>query len=221
MAARYFRAIPGGYGEGNRFRGLTVPAVRRIARRYGTLPLRDLAAALDSAWHEERLFALFVLVARFERGTSVDRERIFRLYWRKRRRVDNWDLVDVSAPTIVGEHLADELPEAVRTLAASRRVWDRRIAMLATFPAIRRGEVAPALTVAEWLLDDPHDLVQKAVGWMLREVGRRDRAAEERFLKEHADRMPRTMLRYAIERFPAEKRHRFLAVPRTRTPRHR
>jgi len=209
LMARYFHATPGGYGDGDRFIGLTVPQVRTLARRYRDVALADLSRLLESVWHEERLFALIVMVAQYARGTATDRKRLFALYLRKRHRVNNWDLVDVSAPSIVGVHLHGQDTRRLDQLARSIRLWDRRIAMLATFHDIRQGQFVTALRIASALVDDDEDLIHKAVGWMLREIGNRDRAAEEAFLRRHPA-MPRTMLRYAIEKFPEPLRQRYL-----------
>jgi 3-methyladenine DNA glycosylase AlkD len=206
--ARYFQARPGGYGEGDRFLGIAVPPQRAIARRHAaTTSLDDVAALLTSPWHEERLTALFVLVRRFTTADGDERARITDLYLGARRHVDNWDLVDASAPYLLGD--AD--PALLDELAASSSVWDRRIAVMATFGAVRAGRHGPTLRLADRLLADPADLVQKAVGWMLREVGNRDPALAEEFLADRYRRMPRTMLRYAVERFPPERRRAYLA----------
>ncbi|NEK59990.1 DNA alkylation repair protein [Geodermatophilus sabuli] len=206
--ARYFQVRPGSYGEGDRFLGIAVPPQRAIARRHAaTTPLADVADLLSSPWHEERLTALLVLVRRFATADDDERSRIVDLYLTSRRHVDNWDLVDASAPYLLGG--AD--PVLLDDLAASSSVWDRRIAVMATFPAIRAGRFEPTLRLADRLLDDPHDLVHKAVGWMLREVGNRDRSVAEAFLAPRYRRMPRTMLRYAIERYPPERRRAYLS----------
>lgn len=207
--ARYFQATRSGYGKGDRFLGLTVPQVRALARRHRDLSLVDLGRLLDSRWHDERLLALIVMVAQYARGTAIDRNRLFALYIRKRHRVNNWDLVDVSAPYIVGPHLSGRYTRRLDTLARSSSLWDRRIAVLATFHDIRQGRFATPLRIASALVDDHEDLIHKAVGWMLREIGNRDRAAEEAFLRVHPT-MPRTMLRYAIEKFPEPLRQRYL-----------
>jgi 3-methyladenine DNA glycosylase AlkD len=206
----FFKTGPGEYGEGDRFLGVTVPEIRRVARCHQDLAQRDVIALLTSPWHEERLLALLILVRQHERGNEGTRGAIHRLYLRNIRSVNNWDLVDCSAAQIVGAHLAANRT-LLRRLAKSRSLWERRIAMIATSHYIKQGDFRDALTVAELLLDDDHDLIHKAVGWMLREVGKRDRRAEERFLNKHAGRMPRTMLRYAIERFPEPLRKRYLA----------
>jgi 3-methyladenine DNA glycosylase AlkD len=186
--------------------------LHRLAREYQQLPLRDVSALLGSSWHEERLLALLILVRQYARADTRTRNAIFRLYLRHTRHINNWDLVDCSAAQIVGAHLQDGDRGKLRELARSKLVWHRRIAVIATSHYIKRGEFDDTLTIARMLLDDPHDLVHKAVGWMLREVGRRDRAIEEAFLRKHVRRMPRTMLRYAIEHFPEKVRQTYLAA---------
>ena len=214
--ARYFQARPGGYGEGDRFLGIAVPPQRLIARRHAAEATpADVEELLGSPWHEERLTALFVLVHRFERADDDERDRIVELYLARRNRVDNWDLVDASAPYLLGPWLlvrdrADD-GALLDELAASASVWDRRIAVMATFAGVRAGRPEATLRLADRLLTDPADLVQKAVGWMLREVANRDRVRAETFLASRYRRMPRTMLRYAIERLPADRRRDYLA----------
>lgn len=210
---RFFKTAPGEYGEGDRFLGLTVPAVRAVAAQYQSLPLRDVEALLQSPWHEERLLALVILVGQYQRETPTGRDAIYRLYRRNIHRINNWDLVDCSAGRIVGAQLRAGRRSPLRRLARSGSLWERRIAIMATGFYITRGEFDETLRVARLLLDDPHDLIHKAVGWMLREVGNRDRGVEEQFLRRYAHRMPRTMLRYAIERFPQRLRRRYLLVP--------
>ena len=214
LLQRFFKTGPGEYAEGDRFLGLTVPQVRAIAAKHQMLPLSDLAALLASPWHEERLLALVMLVRQYERGTAAQREAIYRLYRRRTACINNWDLVDCSAGSIVGAHLAARDRRVLERLARSPLVWERRIAVISTFFFIRRGELQPTLRMARLLLDDDHDLIHKAVGWMLREVGKQDRAVLQRFLDAHAHRMPRTMLRYAIERFPERLRQRYLRARR-------
>ena len=204
---RFFRTGPGQYGEGDRFLGLTVPQLRALAREVRDSSLDALEQLLQSPWHEARLLALLVLVEQHRRGDDAVREAVHRLYLRNTHRINNWDLVDCSAAQIVGT--ADRA--LLERLARSESLWERRIAMIATFDALKRGDFADALRVAKVLLDDDHDLIHKAAGWMLREVGKRDRAAEEAFLRQYASRMPRTMLRYAIERFPERLRRQYLA----------
>jgi 3-methyladenine DNA glycosylase AlkD len=214
FAARFFKTGPGDYGTGDRFLGIRVPVLRKLAVQHQALPLRGLASLLKSSWHEERLLALFILVRQYAGAGPAQREAIYRLYLSHTGRINNWDLVDCSAEHIVGAHLRDRRRTRLVRLAKSRVLWERRIAIMATFHYIRRGEFTDTLRVARLLRDDPHDLIHKAVGWMLREVGKRNRAVELAFLRRHADRMPRTMLRYAIERFPARLRRRYLAVRR-------
>ncbi len=208
---RFFRTGPGDYGEGDRFLGLTVPQIRALAREHRDASLDALEQLLQSPWHEARLLALVILVEQHRRGDAALRDAIHQLYLRNTHRVNNWDLVDCSAAEIVGAHLRDADRSLLATLARSASLWERRMAMIATADYIRRGDFRDALRVAAILLDDAHDLIHKACGWMLREVGKRDQAAEERFLRKYARRMPRTMLRYAIERFPERLRRQYLA----------
>lgn len=207
---RFFKTGPGQYGEGDRFLGLSVPQVRRFVRMHRTLQLPALLECLQSPWHEERLFALLVLVEQYKRGTQPEREVIFQIYLSNTHRINNWDLVDVSASQIVGAHLDPQDIEVLERLAASGLIWDRRIAIIASFYWIRQGVFDPTLRLSGLLLHDPHDLIHKAVGWMLREVGKRHRPSEEIFLREHCQTMPRTMLRYALEHFPEELRQSYL-----------
>ena len=206
VARSFFKTGKGQYSEGDRFLGIRVPQLREVVRRHADLPLADVEKLLDSAWHEERLAALLILVRRFRKEPDA----VFALYRRKLARVNNWDLVDSSAPQIVGAYLESRDRAWLYALARSSSLWERRIAMLATQYFIRRGDFADALAIAETLLDDAHDLVHKAAGWMLREIADRDLPAAEKFLKAHAPRMPRTMLRYAIEKFPEPLRRRYL-----------
>jgi 3-methyladenine DNA glycosylase AlkD len=208
--AGYFRTGPGEYGHGDRFIGIRVPALRALAREYRGVSIDAAAALLRSEWHEARLFALLLLADAYKRGGAETREAIYRLYLANTRYVNNWDLVDSSAPYIVGAHLEDRDRGVLDALARSESLWERRIAILATQHFIRRGDFSTTLRIAEVLVDDAHDLIHKAVGWMLREVGNRDRAAEESFLIRHHRTMPRTMLRYAIEKFPPDLRRRYL-----------
>jgi 3-methyladenine DNA glycosylase AlkD len=203
---RFFKTGPGQYGEGDLFLGVTVPDTRKLVRRFATMPIAEAEELLQSPIHEERLLALLILVRKYQRGDVAERKEIFELYLRNTARVNNWDLVDLSAEHIIGGQLFGRSTALLDRLAKSRSLWERRIAMLATFYFIRRGEFEPTLRIAKRLLGDEHDLIHKAVGWMLREVGNRDLETEERFLREHAATMPRTMLRYAIEKFPEAKR---------------
>ncbi len=212
FAQRFFKTGPGQYGEGDVFLGVRVPAVRRLSRSYRAMSLEQLRQLLRSPFHEARLLALILLVYHFERGDASRRRRIFDLYLACTRWINNWDLVDVSAPNIVGAHLLETGRfEVLHRLAASNSLWERRISMLATLAFIRRDRFGEALGIAARLLHDPHDLIHKAVGWMLREIGQRDPQLEERFLDVYYREMPRTMLRYAIEKLPPERRRAYLA----------
>lgn len=210
FVAGYFRTGPGEYGEGDRFLGIRNPMLRKLVREFRGTPLDEAAALLRSPWHEARLLALLLLVDTYARGDAETREAVYGLYMESTRYVNNWDLVDLSAPRIVGAHVEDGDREVLERLARSESLWERRIAMLATQHLIRRGDFGTALRIAEMLVDDRHDLIHKAVGWMLREIGDRDRAAEEAFLRRHHRTMPRTMLRYAIEKFPPDLRQSYL-----------
>ncbi|MDO8463620.1 MAG: DNA alkylation repair protein [bacterium] len=202
VSRRFFKTNPGEYGAGDRFLGLTVPQQRTIAKRFPDLPRADAQRLLASAVHEDRLVALFILIAQFTRGDRAVRRDIFRLYLAQTAQVNNWDLVDASAYQIVGAYLRDHPRGVLLRLARSRHLWDRRIAIVSTMAFIARGEFDDTLAIARVLLRDEHDLIRKATGWMLREVGKRSRSTLEGFLDAHAHAMPRTMLRSAIERLP-------------------
>jgi len=208
---RFFKTGPGQYGEGDRFLGVRVPVLRRLARDYRTLPADDALALLQSRWHEERLLGLLLLVGIYQRGLGDDKQAVYDAYLAHTRHINNWDLVDASAEHIVGPHVSPDRVDVLERLARSPDLWERRIAMLATFHWIKQGQFAPALRIATLLLADHHDLIHKAVGWMLREIGKRDRAVEKAFLQEHYRAIPRTALRYAIEHFPDPERRRYLA----------
>lgn len=216
--ARFFKTGPGEYGEGDRFLGIRMPALRKLAREFQSLSLKEIETLLHSAYHEHRLLALLLLVRAYERGDEQQRQRIYRLYLDNTKHINNWDLVDTSAGHIVGAHLSHRSRRPLTRLARSRSVWERRIAMLATFHFVKRGEFQPTLEIAEMLLNDSHDLIHKAAGWMLREVGKRDQSVATRFLDTHYPHMPRTMLRYALERLPARTRQRYLTIGKARRP---
>lgn len=207
---RYFKTGPGEYGEGDIFVGVSVPETRKLARQYGALSLRDTIRLLHSPIHEARLLALLILCRSYFRGHTSLQEEIFHSYLQNTRFINGWDLVDLSAEHIVGAHLRNRDRARIRALAESDLIWERRIAIMATFNYIKRGEFSDTLEIAGRLLGDREDLIHKAVGWMLREIGKRNRGAEELFLKVHYKRMPRTMLRYAIEKFPDELRRKYL-----------
>lgn len=206
----FFKTGKGQYGEGDRFLGIAVPLLRKTALRYRSLSLDDLARLLISPIHEYRLAALEILVAQYEAGDDGQRERIFEWYLAHASRVNNWDLVDASAPYIVGEHLRTRPRELLDKLSASEILWERRIAIVATFSLIRQGEIADTFRIAKKLLSDKHELIHKAVGWALREAGKVSRSALLSFLEQHYESIPRTTLRYAIERFPASERKEIL-----------
>lgn len=207
---RFFKTGPGQYGEGDVFLGIKVPQLRALARRHADADLDIVAALLDSRFHEERLFALLLLMQFYQSAQDKNQVAAYDLYLGNTHRINNWDLVDVSAPRIVGCHLQDRSRKILHQLARSSLLWERRIAIIATAWFIRLDDFDDTLRIAEILLQDEHDLMHKAVGWMLREVGKRDLAAEEDFLLKHYHDMPRTMLRYAIERFPEAKRKNYL-----------
>jgi 3-methyladenine DNA glycosylase AlkD len=208
---RFFKTGPGEYGEGDTFVGVRVPALRRLAQQHRGVSLRVAELLLQSPIHEERLLALFILVKRYEQGDAAVRKEVFDLYQRNMRFVNSWDLVDSSAHKIIGDFLRNRSRRLLHRLAKSVVLWERRIAIISTMAYISDGVFGETLKIAEQLLRDDEDLIHKAVGWMLREIGNRDRKVEEAFLKKHYKEMPRTMLRYAIEKLPETKRQRFLA----------
>jgi 3-methyladenine DNA glycosylase AlkD len=207
---RYFKTGPGEYGEGDRFLGVRVPQIRKLAREGRDTPISEVRKLLNSPIHEERLLALLLLVQLYQHATGEERGSIYRLYLDSSRYINNWDLVDTTAKHIVGDWLFGRSRQPLYQLARSGSVWERRIAILATFHFIAHGEVQESLRLAGVLVGDEHELIHKALGWMLREVGKCNRSAEEEFLKAHYQGMPRTMLRYAIEHFPEKKRQAYL-----------
>lgn len=209
-AQRFFKTGPGQYGEGDIFRGIRVPVLRKLAKEYKTLPLDETLALLQSPFHEDRLVALFILVHAFSKGDDDTKKTIYDLYLKHTKWINNWDLVDASAHKIVGPYLMDRSRAPLYRLARSSSLWERRIAIISTFAFIRHDQFEDALAIAEILLQDDEDLIHKAVGWMLREIGKRNVDAEEGFLLQHYRTMPRTMLRYAIERFPEPRRQGYL-----------
>jgi len=214
--AHFFKAFPGGYGEGDLFIGVVVPDTRSVAKKYIDLSFPEIEVVISSAIHEERLCGLIILTLRYKRDKDEQsRKKIFTLFMKMLRAgyVNNWDLVDVSAP-IIGDYLIDQPDhiELLEKLARSKNLWQRRTAMIFTFAFLRKGITGPTVVVAESLLSDDHDLIHKAVGWMLREMGKRDPYLLRSFLKENAPEMPRTALRYSIERLPETERKRWLAI---------
>jgi 3-methyladenine DNA glycosylase AlkD len=211
---RYFKTAPEEYGEGDQFIGIRVPVLRRLTCEFRSLPLSAAIELLQSPIHEERLLALLILTDACRRADESGRVAIYRLYLKNLSHVNNWDLVDCSAPRIVGRHLEERPRKILFRLARSKILWNRRVAVLATFHFIRQDDFGDSLRLAEFLLDDGHDLMHKAVGWMLREIGKRDLAELKQFLRKHAARMLRTMLRYAIEKMPERKRQFYLQLGR-------
>jgi 3-methyladenine DNA glycosylase AlkD len=209
--AGFFKTGRGEYGEGDRFLGVVVPKVRKVAKNHLQASRKEIIKLLFSAFHEERLAALLILVEQYRGGDERTRKGIFDLYLASTAQINNWDLVDLTAQHIVGDYLSGRDRSLLTKLALSKNLWERRISILSTFYFIRRGESDGTLRIAELLLQDSHDLIHKAVGWMLREGGNRCSLAKEcEFLDRHVAEMPRTMLRYAIERFPAELRSRYM-----------
>lgn len=207
----FFKTGPGEYSEGDLFLGIRVPDLRALAKRYTQLPLNEIIALLRSKPHEARLLALLILVYRFQHGDASEQKDIYSIYLANTDRINNWDLVDLSAEHIVGAWLHSRSKKPIYTLARSSSLWERRIAILSTFHDIKKGDPTETLVVAKMFLHDTHDLIHKAVGWMLREVGKRCSLEQEKsFLRAHAATMPRTMLRYAIEKFPEAERRRWL-----------
>lgn len=209
--AGFFKTGPGQYGEGDHFLGVVVPAVRELAKQFRLLPLADCDVLLASPYNEERLLALLILVGRYPKADQATQDKVYQFYVSHRQRINNWNLVDNSAPKIVGRHLLTRDRSVLYEWVRSPTLWERRIAVLATLTFIRAKDFADTLRLTELLLADPQDLMHKACGWMLREVGKRDAAVLEDFLSLHQRAMPRTMLRYAIERFSPDKRAALLA----------
>ena len=207
---RFFKTGKGEYGEGDIFLGIRVPVVRQQVRKHKDEPLEQIVELLHSQYHEARLLALVMLVDRFQRGDDVMKLAVFDAYLANTAYINNWDLVDSSAHKIVGAYLVDRPRQLLYDLAVSDMLWERRISIIATFWFIKDGDLQDALALAEILVHDEHDLMHKAVGWVLREAGKKDLAAMETFLLKHYHTMPRTMLRYAIEKLPESRRQEYL-----------
>lgn len=206
----FFKTGKGQYGEGDQFLGVVVPNTRSVAKRHKDAPLEVMAELLQSEWHECRLCALLMLVERFKKTDEKGRKAIYDFYLSQTARINNWDLVDLSAPGIVGEYLKDKVRKDLYRLADSDLLWEQRIAVVSTYTLIKNNDFIDILALSEKLLYHKHDLMQKAVGWMLREMGKRDKELLVQFLEKHCKVMPRTMLRYAIEKFPEEERKEFM-----------
>ncbi len=214
-SARFFKTGPGEYGEGDRFLGVRVPKLRKLVAQYGNIELTDVVRLLQSSWHEKRLLAALMLVARFKRGDQAAQQEIYTLYLEHLPgSINNWDIIDTTCPHIMGAWLQGRDRSILYTLAKSNNLWQRRAAMLACFYFIRQQDFVDALNIAEILLQYQEDLIHKASGWMLREIGKRDQQTEEQFLERHCATMPRTMLRYAIEKFDPEKRRYYMDAPK-------
>ncbi len=207
---KFFKTGPGEYGEGDKFVGIKVPPLRILSKKYKEISFDETLQLLASEIHEERLLSLFILIQKFEKADDREKNRIYKYYLKNKRFINNWDLIDLSAPKIVGEFLLDKDRSILYKLAKSKNIWDKRIAILSTFRFIKENQFEDALNICEILLNDNHDLIHKAVGWMLREIGKRNLKTEEKFLLNRYKKMPRTMLRYAIEKFTETKRQAYL-----------
>ena len=206
----FFKTGKGQYGEDDIFLGIVVPEQRKVAKKYSNLNLGEIKKLLSSKIHEHRLVSLFILANQYQKADKQTKKKIFNFYLKNAKNINNWDLVDVSAPNIVGDYLLNKDKSILYKLAKSKNIWEKRIAIMATFSFIRNNGFDATLKISEILLEDEHDLIHKAVGWMLRELGKRNQAIEEKFLKKYYKKMPRTMLRYAIERFSENKRKSYL-----------
>ena len=206
----FFKTGKGEYGEGDKFVGIKVPVQRKIAKQFCELSLEDLQTLLNSKIHEERLISLLILVAKYDKANEKVKEKIYRFYKKNSRKVNNWDLVDLSAPKIIGTHLLNSDKKILYKYALSNNLWKKRISIISTYSFIKNHDFKTTLEISDILLNDDHDLIHKAVGWMLREVGKQDINTLERFLKTRYNKMPRTMLRYSIEKFAEKKRKKYL-----------
>lgn len=212
LLQKFFKTGPDEYGEGDIFIGVKVPELRKTAQEFQNIHLKDIEKLLHSKIHEERMVALFILRIQYEKAVRSEENTLpyINIYLNNATRINNWDLVDTSAPYILGHYLLNEDREILDTFAESKNIWKKRIAVLATFAFIKKNDFKDTLKIAELLLHDKHDLMHKAIGWMIREIGNRDLLTAEKFLKKHYKKMPRTMLRYAIEKFPETKRRNYL-----------
>ncbi|MDP7244096.1 MAG: DNA alkylation repair protein [Flavobacteriales bacterium] len=211
ILSRFFKMGKGEYGYGDVFLGIKVGPQRKIVKKYSQATLKDLQKLLSSKIHEERLTSLFILIDKYKKADEKNKKEVVDFYLKNTKNINNWDLIDLSAGKILGNYLLEKDKSILYKLAKSNSVWERRIAIISTFEFIRNNKFESTLKISEMLLEDKHDLVHKAVGWMLREIGKRNQAVEEKFLKKHCKKMPRTMLRYAIERFDESKRKYYLS----------
>lgn len=209
---RFFKTAPGEYAHGDKFIGITVPNIRKIATKFELLPINEIKNLIQSPIHEHRLLALIILIKQYAKCSQTAQTQHYEFYLNNTQFINNWDLVDTSAPHIIGAYLNNKDHNKLYQLAKSSSLWERRIAIIATFYFIRNNKFNTSLHISKILLNDHHDLIHKAVGWMLREIGKRNLAAETQFLDQHASNMPRTMLRYAIERFSKNKRQHYLNI---------
>lgn len=209
-SAGFFKTGKGEYGEGDKFLGVSTPDSRKIAKKYKNMELAGLQKLLRSQYHEERFVALVILTQKYKRGDQEKKKKIYNFYLNNTKHINNWDLVDVSAYKILGDYLLNKDRKVLYSLTSSSSLWERRIAVIATFQFIRNNEFGDTLKISRRLLKDNEDLVHKAVGWMLREVGKRDKAVLDKFLLQNHKIMPRTMLRYAIEKHPQQERQEYL-----------
>ncbi len=207
---RFFKTGPGEYGEGDIFLGIKVPVLRKISKKYKGISLPDIEKLLHSPIHEERFLSLVLLTHAYAKSNEREKKKLYEFYLENTEYINNWDLVDTSAEHIIGAFLRDKSKKPLHALSKSRSLWERRIAIIATFTFIKQNDFNETLKIAKMLLTDKEDLIHKAVGWMLREIGKRDLQTEEIFLEEHYTKMPRVMLRYAIEKFPEAKRKKYL-----------
>lgn len=215
----FFKTGKGEYGEGDIFLGLTVPEQRVLAKKYVSLSLEDIQKLLYSKVHEHRLTGLIILTYKYEKADYDFKKEIFEFYLKNTKNINNWDLVDVTCPRIVGDYLLSKRKEERKILyrlANSKNLWEKRISIVSTYAFIRKDEFEDTLKLSEILMQDNHDLIHKAVGWMLREVGKRNEKILKEFLQTHANNMPRTMLRYSIERFSEKERKYYLSIPKER-----
>jgi len=210
LLQRFFKTGPGEYGEGDIFIGIKVPVLRSIAKKNHDVAYKEIKQLLKSKIHEKRLVSLMILIFKYQNADENEKLKIFKIYLDNTDKINNWDLVDLTAPKIIGDYLLDKDKSLLINLAKSKSLWERRIAVLSTFQFIKFNQFDFSLQISEILLNDTHDLIHKAVGWMLREIGKRNLAVEEKFLQAHCSKMPRTMLRYAIEKFPEQKRKAYL-----------
>ncbi len=206
----FFKTGKGEYGEGDKFVGIRVPVLRKIGKQFRELDLEDLQSLLNSKIHEERLISLLILVDKYNKADEKAKDIIYRFYKKNRKKINNWDLVDLSAPKIIGIHLLNRDKQILYKYAHSKNLWERRISIISTYSFIKNNDFNTTLEISGILLNDEHDLIHKAVGWMLREVGKQDLETLEKFLKPRYNKMPRTMLRYSIEKFPEKKRKKYL-----------